>query len=85
MIDARVKAVRLEESRRVDEMSAQVVNLNQELLQASQTQAKLIQSLATVRKEQRTLLARSQSTLGEWLFASNGTAEQMDESNDRQN
>jgi len=73
MIAERVTASRVEGERRQAEMRAQISNLSLQLATASQSQAKLASSLATVRAEQRALLAKGQSTLGEWLFASNGT------------
>ena len=84
MIDERVKTVRMEQAQHLAELNAQVASLNLQLTRAGEAQSKLVQSLASVRKEQRTLMARSQSTLGEWLFASSGTTGQ-DGSNDREN
>jgi len=84
MIAERVKAVQMEQAHSVEEMKSQVTSLSQQLARTTEAQAKLVQSLDTVRKEQRILMARSQSTLGEWLFASNGASDQ-DEGNDRKN
>jgi FtsZ-binding cell division protein ZapB len=84
MIAERVKAVQMEQAHGVEEMKAQVTSLSQQLARTTEAQAKLVQSLDSVRKEQRILMARSQSTLGEWLFASNGASDQ-DEGNDRKN
>lgn len=84
MIAERVRAVQLEQAQHVEEMKAHVASLSQQVARATEAQAKLVQSLDSVKKEQRVLMARSQSTLGEWLFASSGASDQ-DESNDRQN
>jgi hypothetical protein len=72
MIAERVSASRVDDERRQAEMRAQISNLSLQLATASQTQTKLASSLVTLRAEHRALVAKGQSTLGEWLFASNG-------------
>ena len=72
MIAERVAASRVDDERRQAEMRAQISNLSFQLATASQSQTKLASSLVTLRAEHRALVAKGQSTLGEWLFASNG-------------
>ena len=72
MIAERVAASRVDDERRQAEMRAQISNLSLQLATASQSQTKLASSLVTLRAEHRALVAKGQSTLGEWLFASNG-------------
>jgi hypothetical protein len=72
MIAERVAASRVNDERRQAEMRAQISNLSLQLATASQSQTKLASSLVTLRAEHRALVAKGQSTLGEWLFASNG-------------
>lgn len=72
MIAERLAASRVDDERRQAEMRAQISNLSLQLAAASQSQTKLASSLVTLRAEHRALVAKGQSTLGEWLFASNG-------------
>jgi len=84
MIAQRVAALRVDDERRQSEMRAQISNLSLQLATASQSQTKLASSLATVRAEQRALIAKGQSTLGEWLFASSGNRDAWGVENENQ-
>ena len=75
MIAERVKALRAEDARQAAEIRAQVANLSMRLESANQSQARLSAAVNNLRAEQRAMLARGQSTLGEWLFAANGSRE----------
>ena len=75
MIAERVKALRAEDAQQAAEIRAQVANLSTRLESANQSQARLSATINNLRAEQRAMLARGQSTLGEWLFAANGSRE----------
>ena len=75
MIAERVKALRAEDAQQAAEIRAQVANLSMRLESANQSQARLSAAINNLRVEQRAMLARGQSTLGEWLFAANGSRE----------
>ena len=84
MIAERLAALRVDDERRQSEMRAQISNLSLQLATASQSRTKLASSLATLRAEQRALIAKGQSTLGEWLFASNGNRDAWGVENENQ-
>jgi hypothetical protein len=71
MIRVRVEQSREAEARSRNELRAQIASLRARLDASGRTQAELAQTVTRLRDEQRGLLARTQTTLGEWLFASN--------------
>ncbi|MEP7272865.1 MAG: hypothetical protein ABI882_15295 [Acidobacteriota bacterium] len=75
MIAERLAVAAADDHRQVTEMRAQIAGLSAQLATSAQSQTRIATSLATLRTEQRALAARGQSTLGEWLFAANGTRE----------
>jgi hypothetical protein len=85
MIAERVKALRADDAQEAAEIRAQVANLSMRLASANQSQARLSATINDLRAEQRAMLARGQSTLGEWLFASNGTREARSGDNEKDN
>jgi hypothetical protein len=85
MIAERVKALRAEDAQQAAEIRAQVANLSMRLESANQSQARLSAAINNLRAEQRAMLARGQSTLGEWLFASNGSRESGSGDNEKDN
>lgn len=75
MISTRVVAAGAEERERQQELKARIASLSAQLAAAGQTQGRMSVALASLRAEQQALAARGQSTLGEWLFAANGSRE----------
>jgi hypothetical protein len=84
MIAARVAAANAEDRKRQEELSVQVASLSAQLATAGQSRGKMAVELATLRAEQRALAARGQS-LGEWLFAANGSRETWGGADERDN
>ena len=77
---------RVDAGKAIEQMNAQIAMLSDKLVEANKTQDRLATSLAVVRREQRAMIARGQSTLGEWLFASsNGARDQWGENDERNN
>ena len=85
MIAERVAAATADERKREEDLRARIASLSAKLANASQSQARLGSALATLRTEQRALASRGQSTLGEWLFATNGSRETWGVDNERDN
>lgn len=75
MISTRVAAARAEELERQQELKARIATLSAQLAAAGRTQGRMSMAFASLRAEQQALAARGQSTLGEWLFAANGSRE----------
>lgn len=75
IIDARTSVVRASEEQQLKELRAKLADLNVRLAAADRSAMRLREEVANMRAEQRALLARGQSTLGEWLFAVNGSRE----------
>jgi Putative zinc-finger len=77
---------RVDAGKAIEQMNAQIGMLSDKLVEANRTQERLATSLVAVRREQRAMIARGQSTLGEWLFASsNGARDQWGENDERNN
>jgi ABC-type transporter Mla subunit MlaD len=85
MIAERVAAATADHRKREEDLRARIASLSAQLANASQSQARLGSALATLRTEQRALASRGQSTLGEWLFATNGSRETWGVDNERDN
>lgn len=88
MIEARVVEARAEEEARFAarerRMEARLARLTAELAAANRSQAQMRDTIATLRAEQRAMLARGQATLGEWLFAVNGSRESWGTDDERE-
>ena len=85
MISDRVAAVTAENQRQQEELRVRVSGLSAQLALATQSRTQVKAELATLRAEQRALAARGQSTLGEWLFAANGSREAWGGNDERDN
>lgn len=75
IIDARTPEVRASDQQQIEELRTRLAGLNARLAAADRDAMRLRAEVANMRAEQRALLARGQSTLGEWLFAVNGSRE----------
>ncbi|MBX3276874.1 MAG: hypothetical protein KF868_02615 [Acidobacteria bacterium] len=75
MIDARTTEVRASDLQQIEELRTRLAGLDARLAAADRGAMRLRAEVANMRAEQRALLARGQSTLGEWLFAVNGSRE----------
>lgn len=75
MIEGRVTEARAFDAQRVEDLRIQLASLKSRLATADQSQTQLRAQITSLRAEQRALIARGQSTLGEWLFAVNESRE----------
>jgi hypothetical protein len=75
MIDARTAEVHASDQQQIEELRTRLAGMNARLAAADRDAMRLRVEVANMRAEQRALLARGQSTLGEWLFAVNGSRE----------
>jgi hypothetical protein len=85
IIAERVAAATAEDRRKQEELSVRVSSLSAQLASVSQSRGKVAAELASLRAEQRMLAARGQATLGEWLFAANGSREALGGNDERDN
>ena len=85
IIAERIAAATASDRQKQEELSARVAGLSAQLANVTQSRVRVAAELAALRAEQRALAARGQATLGEWLFAANGSREPWGGNDERDN